>query len=309
MKKIAITTTSFCAYDKYPLILLEEHGFAATLNPYGRKLKKHEILELCMGAEGVVAGTETLDAEVLKRLVQPGEGHQLRVISRCGTGMDSIDLEAAKRLGIKVVNTPEGPTIAVAELTIGLIINLLRKVSLMDRDLKNGVWKKHMGNLLGGKKVGIIGFGRIGRKVAELLMPFGVETAYCDICEQSCSPACSKKEMVDLLAWADIITLHCSAPERMPLMGKQELENMKQGSWIVNASRGGLIDEEALYSFLRQGHIAGAALDVFDKEPYSGPLTELDNVILTPHIGSYAKESRIEMEMQAVKNLLHELRT
>ncbi len=214
-------------------------------------------------------------------------------------------MEAASLLGIKVFNTPYGPTQSVAELTVGLMLDLLRRVTAMDRDVRRGTWKKRMGNLLNGKRVGIIGFGKIGQKVAGLLMPFGVELSYCDICACDCSLPASAMAMDELLPWADIVTLHCSAPQSCgALIRAEELSKMKKGSWLVNASRGGLIDEQALYNALKDGHLAGAALDVFDKEPYSGPLAGLDNVILTPHIGSYAKEGRIEMEIQAAENLL-----
>lgn len=298
--KVAITTSSFGKYDRKPLDELERDEVEYALNPYGRKLVREEILELAKDAEGIIAGTEALDAAVLGKL------HRLKVISRCGVGMDNVDLKAAEELGIQVFSTPDGPTLAVAELTIGLMLNLLRKVSLMDRKLREGIWNKNMGNLLCGKKVAVIGFGRIGQKVAGLLSPFGVDIAYCDVRYIECSfPGMQKEE---LLTWGDIITLHCSAKsDDEPIIGKEQLRQMKKGAWLINGSRGGLVDEEALYWSLKNGHLSGAALDVFENEPYTGPLCELDNVILTPHVGSYAMEARIEMEMQAVKNLINGL--
>jgi D-3-phosphoglycerate dehydrogenase len=295
--KIAITTTSFGKYDPRPLEKLSKAHMDYVLNPYGKKLEKEEVIELAEGADGIIAGTEVLDKYTL------GELKKLKVISRCGVGMDNIDLDACGGLGIKVFNTPDGPTLAVAELTVTVILDLLRKVSLMDRQLRSGAWQKNMGNLLYGKKVAIIGFGRIGQKVAGLLKPFGVQIAYCDVCSISCSFTAMHKD--ELVSWANIITLHCSAGlDNGPIIGKAELGRMKKGSWLINASRGGLVDEEALYSSLKNGHLSGAALDVFNKEPYTGALSKLDNIILTPHIGSYAMESRVGMEIQAARNLI-----
>jgi D-3-phosphoglycerate dehydrogenase len=175
----------------------------------------------------------------------------------------------------------------------------------MDKDLRSTTWKKLMGNLLHGKKVGIVGFGRIGQQTATLLLPFGVELSYCDMDTKTCSCDCSKKKLEDILAWADIITLHISTTAGCEyLIGEKELQLMKENSWLVNVARGGVVDEAALYNELKKGHLAGAAIDVFEHEPYDGPLKELDNTIITPHIGSYAKEGRIQMEIDSVKNLL-----
>jgi D-3-phosphoglycerate dehydrogenase len=296
MSKIATTTTSFGKYDNEPLDLLRRNGFETVLNPYGRKVKKEEVFELCRGVVGIIAGTELMDAEILEKLTD------LKVISRCGTGLDNIDLSAAKRLGIKVFNTPDAPTIAVAELTIGLILNLLRKINRMDFALRQDRWEKLMGNLLCGKTVGIIGFGRIGRKVAELLKHFGCKIKYYDTGIAVEGQDAERVELSELLKDSDIISIHVSTKEQV--LGEDEIEQMKKGAWFVNVSRGGVVDESALYHALKDGRLAGAALDVFEQEPYKGKLRELDNVILTPHIGSYAKEARIKMEIEAAENLL-----
>ncbi|MBU3981464.1 MAG: phosphoglycerate dehydrogenase [Proteobacteria bacterium] len=298
--KIVITTSSFATYDRSPLDELKKKQIDYTINPYGRKLTSDEVIGLAKDADGLVAGTEPLNEDVLQNLPE------LKVISRCGVGLDNVDLEKAKELNIKVYSTPYGPTLAVAELTLGLMLDLLRKITAMDREIRKGLWKKQMGSLLTGKKVGIWGFGRIGQKVAQVLDPLGVEIAYYDIrIVEGAIPLKSKSE---LLSWADIITLHCSAnTDGKHAIGEAELKLMKDNAWLINASRGGLVDETALYSALKKGNLAGAALDVFENEPYTGPLCELDNVILTPHIGSYAKEGRIQMEMQAVRNLINGL--
>jgi len=299
MHKIAVTTSSFGKYGGTVLGRLEEKGFHIVLNQSGRKLVKGEIDDLCRDAAGIIAGTENYDQDTLERL------KRLKVISRCGTGLDNIDIKAADKLGIKVFNTPGAPTLAVAELTVGLILNLLRNVSLMDREIRESKWQKIMGNLLNGKKIGITGFGSIGQKTAELLSGFQVELAYCDLQKKKCTLTCSEMSLQDMLGWADIITLHVSAKKDfVPVIGRKEIEKMRKGSWLINISRGGIVDESALYDALSSGHLAGAALDVFEEEPYHNHLINLKNVILTPHIGSYAKEVRIEMEKQAVENLL-----
>ncbi len=302
--KIAITTTSFAKLDNQPLQLLKNSGFEVTLNPYRRKLTGNEVVELTADVVGLIAGTETLDKNVLEK------SPLLKVISRCGVGMDNVDLEAAEKLNIKVFNTPFGPTLAVAELTVGLILDLLRKTTLMDREMRAGIWKKRMGNLLCGKRVGIIGFGRIGQKTGELLKTFGCEIGYYDSVriEGLKDSKIKMMEMDELLRESDIVTIHVSGKYEKSLLGAKELALMKKGAWFVNVARGGVVDEEALLSALKDGRLAGAALDVFEKEPYNGPFKELDNVILTPHIGSYAKEARVEMEMQAAKNLIEGLR-
>lgn len=299
-KQILISTTTFAEFDRTPLILLDEKEFSYAFNPYRRKMKTEEIIELARDSVGIIAGTESLNDDVLSHL------EKLRVISRCGSGVDNVDLKAAQKKGIKVYNTPDGPTRAVAELTIGLILNLLRKVNQMDRFVRNGNWVKEIGNLLYGKKVGIVGFGRIGQKVGELISTFGTEIAYCDIAIKDCKIECKRKEFEEILPWSDILTLHLSLVEGHKLvMGERELMLMKKGSWLINISRGGIVDEMALYNAIKNGHLSGAALDVFEQEPYTkGPLRELDNIILTPHIGSYAKEARIKMETEAARNLL-----
>jgi len=300
MSRVFISTSSFGKFDTEPLNRLKTEGIEVKLNPFGRKLEVIEIMKFLKEADFLIAGVETLNREVLE------SSHNLKIISRCGVGMDNIDLKVAEERGIKIFNTVDSPTQAVAEFTVGLILSLIRGVAVTNNEIKNGVWKKHMGQLLSGKNVGIIGFGHIGQKVAELLGSFNVEIAYYDINTKESSLRCTSLPLPELLSWADIVTLHCGGNQDSSLLiGKQQLEMMKKGSWIINAARGNLLDENALYELLKSGHIQGAAIDTFQKEPYSGPLTELPNTILTPHIGSYAKEARIKMEMDAVQNLIN----
>lgn len=301
---IFVSISSFAKFDYTPRELLYHAGLKVKLNPYGRKMTEIELLNLATEASGLIAGTETLDSKTLDQLPH------LKVISRCGAGMDNVDVKKAKRLGIKVYNTPDIPTLAVAELTIGLILALLRKISLMDREMHNGLWKKRMGNLLAGKQVGIIGLGRIGRKVAEVLKAMGAEVFYTDpkVTEKEAGIT-PRVELKELLGKSDIISLHLThSNKNNKLLGQKQISIIKQGAFLINCSRGGTVDEKVLYLALKKGKIAGAAIDVFDKEPYKGPLKKLDNVILTPHIGSYAIEARVKMEIQAVKNLIKGLK-
>jgi len=304
--RVFISTSSFAEYDKLPLKLLNDAGMNVQLNPYQRKLTKDECLSLYNDIDGLIAGTEALTAGILK------SSRNLRVISRCGAGTDSIDMEAAKELGIKVFTTPDAPTQAVAELTIGLILNLVRGISLEDRSVRSGGWQKNMGNLLSKKTLGILGLGRIGKRVVELTQPFNLKYIAWD---NSPDRHFADKYGIEftgldeLLTKADIVTIHLSyASELKGIIGGRELKLMKRDAFLLNTARGGLVDEGALSNALKERRIAGAALDVFEQEPYTGPLAKLDNVILTPHIGSYAVESRVDMEVQAVKNLIKGLK-
>jgi len=300
MKTIVITTSSFAEFDQEPLKGLKENGINFVMNPYGRKLSAAEVIKLAARADGLIAGTESLDSGVLENL------KNLKVISRCGAGLDNVDLPKAKELNIKVFSTPDAPTLAVAELTVGLIFCALRRISFMDRQLRLGKWDKVMGNLLAGKCVGVIGMGKIGLKVAKLLQPFSAELYFTDpyVSQDSC-PLAKKVSLSELLSLADIVTIHVPyRRENEYIIDAEQLSFMKKSSILVNCSRGKIVDEKALYCALKEGRIAFAAVDVFENEPYAGELISLDNVILTPHIGSYAVEARVAMEKEAVKNLL-----
>ena len=303
-KNILITTSSFGVSDPTPLEKLKGLGLNVILNPYGRKLSEEEVQTLLKDYEpfGLVAGVEPLTENVLKN------ASALQVISRCGIGMDSVDLAAARDLDIVVTNTPDAPTIPVAELTMGLILGLLRQVHLSDYSIREGRWERPMGNLLYGKTVGIIGCGRIGSRLAHTLNAFDCSVLGVD-------PACpeySELRMVELdeaLSTSDLISLHLPyCDQTHHFINADRLSSMKKGAFLVNASRGGLVDEEALFQVLKSGRLGGAALDCFEKEPYTGRLKECENVVLTAHIGSYAKEGRIMMETQAVENLIRELK-
>lgn len=301
--KILVSPSSFAEYSAKPLEELSAAGFEAVINPYKRRLKPEEVIALGKDCVGIIAGVEELNGKVLSEL------KDLCVISRVGTGIENIALQAAKERGIIIRNTPDAPRQSVAELTVGLIIGLIRNIPLEDRLLREGRWEKRMGRLLSGKSMGIIGIGRIGKRVAELLGPMDVDIAAYDLAPDLKWAQTHKVKILplkDLLAVSDIITLHISSNGL--ILGYNEFAMIKKGAYLVNISRGEVIDEAALYDALKEGRLSGAALDVFVDEPYKGPLSTLDNVILTPHIGSYAMEARIAMELEATRNLIKEMK-
>lgn len=296
--RILIAPSTFGAVDNAPMKRLQQAGAHIIQNPFKRKLTKEELHSLLPGVIGLIAGLEPLTRDVLER-------SQLKVISRCGVGLSNVDLQAAAHLGIVVRSTPDAPTTAVAELTVGAMLSLLRMVGWMDRDLHDGVWNKKIGLQLEGKTVVIIGFGRIGQKVASLLAPFNAKIIAVDPFRTDCS-AVPVLPLHDALRQADIVTAHCSG--ETCILGEKEFKLLKPGAFVLNGARGGVIDEKALMKSLDEGQVAGAWLDSFEEEPYRGPLTKYPQVILTPHVGSYTQECRTRMELEAVDNLLAALR-
>lgn len=303
-KNVIITTSSFAKFDQSPLKSLKQRFDQVALNPYARKLSENEVLALIREHRpvGMIAGVEPLTERVLK------EAPQLKVISRAGVGMDSVDLDAAKALHITVANTPDAPTIPVAELTVGMMLCLLRKIHRSDQGIREGVWERPMGGLLYGKTVGLIGCGRIGQAVAHIVSAFACKVLGCDpvCCEHD---KISFTELEHVLSASDIVSLHLPYSDQTHhLINADSIALMKKDAYLINAARGGLVDEAALYDALKDKRIAGAGLDSFETEPYNGSLCKLDNILLTGHIGSYAREGRIYMEKQAVDNLLRELK-
>lgn len=299
--KVAVTTSTFAKESAEPLELLRAAGFEVQLNPHGRKLTRDETLAMLGGVDGVVAGTEALDRPVLEKL--PG----LKIIARVGTGTENVDLQCAAERGIHVCNTPDGPTWAVAELALAGLLALLRRVPQADAAIRRGQWAKPMGRLLHGRTVGVIGLGRIGKAWVRLLQPFEVTLLAVDPQED---PAFAREvglkygTLAEVLPRCDIISMHLSGTPRAPMIGRAELARMKRGAWLMNLARGGWVDETALAEALASGQVGGAYLDVFEQEPYAGVLLEAPNVVLTPHIGSYAVECRIQMELDASRQVI-----
>ena len=302
--KILISPSSFGKCGNEPLQILKKTNYELIYNPYGRKLTENEVVEL--GGNdliGIVAGVEPLNAKVIDQLPN------LRCISRVGVGLDSVDLNYAEKMNIQVINTPDGPTRAVAELTIGLAMNLLRCITIADKNLKNSNWKKEIGNLILDKKVGIFGLGRIGKLTSKLFQNLGASVQAYDLYPDSKYLENNNIDLVSieqLFKTSDIISIHIpGSKNNAPIICSDELNLMKKSAYLINVSRGGVVDEEALYNILKSNKISGAALDVFLEEPYNGNFLKLENVILTPHLGSYALEGKLKMEIDAVNNLIN----
>ena len=276
-------------------------GWNVVPNPFGRRLSEDEAFEFLSieNPDGIIAGVEPLTRRVMEST------SNLKVISRCGVGMDSVDTDAAADLGIQVLNTPLAPVQSVAELTVALMLGILRKLAVIDARMKNGEWYKARGFLLGDKTVGILGCGRIGSQVAAILSAFGCHLiGYDPFVEEH--PIIKKVDLTYLWHNADIVSLHMpSTDDNRHLVDSMVFKEMKESAILVNTARGALVDEDALEEALNTRSIAGAALDVFEEEPYSGPLSSLgERVLLTSHIASSAVEGRAAMENEAVANLI-----
>jgi len=263
----------------------------------------------------IVAGETFVTGEVMDRI-----GPRLRVIARPGIGVDRIDLDAATRRGIMVVNTPDGPTESTAEHTIALLLNLCKQVMTGDRILRTGHPFPTLAELAPGLEVagavlGLVGLGRIGSRVADIARVLGMKVLAFDPVITPERASMLGVELVpslaELLPRAQVVSLHCpSTPETRHIMNAGTLSLMPRGSYLINAARGALIDEAALLDALRSGHLAGAALDVYDPEPpvTNHPLFTHPNTICTPHIGSYTTASVVRMRVMVCEQIASVLR-
>jgi len=302
--RVAITIRSFS--QKSPALTnLENHCRITFINTSGRRLSEDEIISAIRDADGILAGTEKISRHIMD--MSP----QLKVISRVGVGLDTIDLEAAQDHQILVRNTPEAPAIAVAEHTIALIFASLKHIPRYNTQMRQGDFSTMLGANLFGKKVGIIGMGRIGSRVATILENAGGKIWYFDpVAKNGLPDSWSRCDSLEsLVADVDILSLH-SPPlaDKKPIIEEKLLSHAKKGMIIINTARGSLIDEAALTKALESGLVAGAALDVFSEEPYSGGLLKFPQVIVTPHVASNTHETRSQMEIEAVNNLIEGMR-
>lgn len=293
--KVVVGASSFAGSSDKAINLLLEKGIEVVKNPYGRKLSKEETIEHLKGADGLLAGLETLDEEVLS------QAPQLKAIARIGIGMDNVDIEATKRYNIQVSNTPDAPTAAVAEMALAALLTIGHKIIACNNDVHNKVWKKRIGFSLIGLNVLFIGYGRIGRKFADHLKALGSNIIVYDPFQ----PEISESDLKTALAKADVVSLHASGKEE--ILTPKVFEWMNNGTIILNCARGNLINEDALYDALKSGKVADFWGDVFWQEPYEGKIIECENAILTPHISTYNSLCRESMETEAVKNILRDL--
>jgi len=298
--KVLITTVPFANKDRRPLNLLEENNIEYVINPLNKKLTESELIELVSDFDVIIAGTEIISDRVMEK------ANNLNMISRVGIGLDGVDLVAAEKRGIKVSYTPDAPAPAVAELTIGMMLTLLRSVHVSNTQMHAGQWHRFFGRRLSNVTIGIIGAGRIGKGVIKHLQGFSNP----HILVNDIDPDLQFGGQYDL-EWvskeqiyreADVVSLH------LPLTGKtknmirtEHLLMMKKDAIILNTARGGIINENDLYDVLQTGHLSGVAIDVFDFEPYTGKLRDIERCLLTAHMGSMSVDCRTRMEIEATE--------
>jgi len=305
--KVLITTVPFGQNNRLPIELLETAGVEYIINPLNKKLTEKELVSMVSDIDLIIAGTEIISDFVMDK------AKNLKMISRVGIGLDSVDLLAAKNRGIKVSYTPDAPAPAVAELTIGLLITLLRSVHVSNMQMHQGKWSRFFGKRIANTTIGIIGLGRIGSRVLNRLAVFGTPRLLVN--DISADPALDRKfklEWVDketIYKESDVISLHVpltAATKNM--ITEKELRMMRDDAILINTCRGGVINEVDLYNVMNSGHLSGAAIDVFEEEPYSGRLNEIERCILTAHMGSMSVDCRIRMEIEATEEAVRFLK-
>ena len=303
MSKVLITTVPFGDKDRFPLDLLESHDIEYVINPLNKKLTEGELLKMVSDFDAIIAGTEPITKKVMDNATN------LKLISRVGIGLDSVDLLTAKESGIRVSYTPDAPAPAVAELTIGMMLTLLRSVHISNTQMHQGEWHRFFGKRLSEVTVGVIGLGRIGGSILQHLSGFGSPKILVNDIQHN--PELDAKfdlewvEKEQIYKQADIISLHLPLTARTKNMIREEhLNLMKEDAILINTSRGGIINEMDLYKVMKNGHLSGAAIDVFEQEPYKGDLRNIERCLLTAHMGSMSIDCRTTMEIEATKEVV-----
>lgn len=302
MKRVLITTVPFADKNGLPLELLDGAGVEWLINPLGRKLSEDELYDLVEGFDAIIAGTEIISRRVMEK------AKNLKLISRVGVGLDGVDMLAAEEMGIKVSYTPDAPAPAVAELTLGLMLNLLRSIHTANINMHEGQWKRIFGRRIAEVTIGVIGVGRIGSRVIRRVGGFGTPIIMANDqlpnrqIDSQFKINWSTKE--EIYRNADVITLHVPLTTKTKnMVTKEQLLMMKKDALVINTARGGIINENDLADVLNSGHLAGAAIDVFEQEPYHGRLSSIKNCILTSHMGSMSLDCRARMELEATKEV------
>lgn len=303
MARVLITSVPFGLHNTLPIDLLESVHVSYEINPLGRRLKEEELAEMVSQTEVLIAGTEPITSFVMD------SAPNLKLISRVGIGLDNVDLEAAHARGIVVSYTPDAPAPAVAELTIGLMLSLLRLTHVANLDMHRGEWNRHMGRRIPEVTIGIIGTGRIGSRVLRRLVPFGTPRVLVNDLDTKPSLVPELK-----LEWvgkqtiyreSDVISLHLPMTQQTRnMIRREELMSMKKDALVINTARGGIINEADLYEVMSKGHLGGAAIDAFVEEPYVGPLSGIDRCLLTSHMGSMSIDCRSRMEIEATEEVV-----
>ncbi len=305
-QRILITPRTFGVVDEGPIRYLEEKGYEVIMNPYDRLLTQEELIELIPDVDGIIVGLDPLDKRVLQ------SAKKLKVISKYGVGIDNIDMGFATSCGMTVTRTPGTNTKAVAELTIGLMLDVARQISYSFQNIRRGTWARSQGFELNDKVLGLIGTGQIGKEVGRLARAFGMHILCNDVYPDQDWAAHLSAQYVpldELLSKADVVSLHIPlCEETYHFVSTAELALLKPTAIVINTARGGVLDERALFTALQEREILGAGLDVVETEPpLDSPLVGFDNVVMTAHIGSHTSESIAKMSWLAVENLLAEL--
>jgi D-3-phosphoglycerate dehydrogenase len=300
--KVLSTSPTFGYYVTEPLDYLKAHGCTIDLIPQGKKISQEELIQTLGEYDAAIVGIERITASVIQA------SKKLRVIAKHGAGVDNIDVKTASSRGIVVTSAPGTNSESVADLTMGLFLSLARKIPFADQSIRAGGWPRLVGFQMFQKVLGIIGLGEIGKRVAKRALGFEMRVNAYDVIRDEAFAqqwGIAYLSLDELLATSDFISIHIpSLPSTFKMIGERELKRMKKEAFLVNISRGDILDEEALYKVLKERTIQGAALDVFSNEPpKESPLLALDNVVLTPHMGAYTYEALRETGMICVRGI------
>lgn len=306
--RILVTATSYGKNDSRLKTELEAQVAEVTYNPTGKPLTSQQLTELLPGVDGFIAGLDVIDRDALEK------ADRLKVIARYGVGVDNVDLDAAKELGITVTNTPGANSVSVAELALTLILSLARQIPEAVSAVHEGKWPRLGGLTLENKTIGLLGLGAIGKQLARRLQGFDCRIlAFDPYADPNFAREHSVElsEMDEVVAAADFLSLHLPLlPETRELVNAEFLAKMKNGSYLINTSRGEVVDEAALLAALESGHLKGAGLDAFAIEPPdpANPLLRLPQVIATPHLGAQTDGATSNMGWLALQDCLAVLR-
>lgn len=305
--KVLLTAKAFGMFSDEPVKMLEDAGCEVIRSPFNLPLKPGDLATIIKGMDAVIVQNDVVDKAALDA------ADKLKIVVMHGIGLDLIDLAYAKEKGIYVTNLPGVNADSVAEVALGFMLALNRRINESERVLRDGHWKMFIGEDLAGKKLGIIGLGAIGKALATKAKALGMDVVAnnrskdYEFAEKLGIKYVSVEEMLPM---CDFISLNTPrTPETYHMFNKERLYKMKKGAFLINVSRGGLIDEDALYEAIKDGHLAGAGLDVFEKEPIpmDSKLFELPNCIMTPHIAGQCKQSLMRSSVQAATKVLERL--
>jgi len=305
-KKVLITARSF-ARSPAAKAVLADAGCELVFNPHDRPLAEDELILLISGMDALVAGMDPVTAAVIAAGLPT-----LKIIARHGVGYNTVDVAAAKKYGVPVTITPGANSKSVADLTLGLMLAVARRIPQMDSSLRAGSWSRLAGSELEGKTLGIVGTGSIGAAVAQRAAGFAMNIIAYDPCprpELAARFALVYRPLAEVIAQADFLTLHApAAPETVGLINAATLRTMKKTAFLINTARGDLVVEDDLYDALTAGVIAGAALDTFVHEPFTDARWfSLTNVVLTPHAGANTLEAVERMGVMAAEEVVRVL--